>query len=342
MNTESKPRVVVVDALRIFASFQMVQGHTIHALLDPRFARGVVYETWSYLRGLTSVAFLFAAGLAFYLTTLTDVRAHLTKPGATRARFARALVLLVLGYALHLPQPWAAVDILQCIGVSLAALELATLLLRGRLPVVLFAATVALVVIALAPLAARMQPDAAEAWWAGYVTLNAGAVFSWVPWGAYMFAGVAVGALAFPQGMATPRMRSVMVFAALATTLLVAARVLRDRAADTPTMAPSFLMTKLALVCLVATVLAFGTLTVPRLPRLLEVLAGETLVIYVFHVLLLYGAVVGLQFVVGPVLGPYAASLAALTLCALSVAVGIAAYSWKAKRRAKNAPVATG
>ena len=147
-----------------------------------------------------------------------------------------------------------------------------------------------------------------------------------------MFAGVAMGAAVFPKGLATPRMRSSLALLVVTLLLFVAAFATRSLANSIPTMAPSFLLTKLALVTLVATVLAFGTMTVPRLPRVMEVLASETLVVYVFHVLLLYGAGVGLRYVIGSVLGPYAASMAALTLCALSVAVGLAAHEWKARR----------
>ncbi|HKP59763.1 MAG TPA: heparan-alpha-glucosaminide N-acetyltransferase domain-containing protein, partial [Polyangiales bacterium] len=127
-------RVVFVDLLRFVAALQMLQGHTIAALLAPAARHGPWFALWSAARGLTSVAFLFAAGLSFYLAT---ERAR--DPRAASRRVLRALRLIALGYLLHLPlaalftsdpasrlralHEFAAVDVLQCIGVSLLALE---------------------------------------------------------------------------------------------------------------------------------------------------------------------------------------------------------------------------
>src|SRR5262245_34139551 len=64
-------RVAFIDALRLLAAVQMVQGHTIDAVLDRAYRHGAVHALWSQARGLTSVAFLFAAGLAYARVALT-------------------------------------------------------------------------------------------------------------------------------------------------------------------------------------------------------------------------------------------------------------------------------
>src|SRR5688572_6443365 len=123
-NTSPK-RVVFVDALRIFAAVQMIQGHTIDALLAPVYRSGAIFDGWTFSRGLTSTTFLFAAGLSFVLASAGAKDPQL----ARRRRVRRGLELIVIGYLMHAPvgilfgsEPSAAmaealsVDVLQCIG----------------------------------------------------------------------------------------------------------------------------------------------------------------------------------------------------------------------------------
>ncbi|HEY2732482.1 MAG TPA: heparan-alpha-glucosaminide N-acetyltransferase domain-containing protein, partial [Polyangiales bacterium] len=126
-------RVVFVDRLRFIAAFQMLQGHTVSALLAPAYRVGNWYAVWSAARGLTSVAFLFTAGMSFGLASARPFASSAARASASRARALRALRLIALGYVLHAPlqllwdpsnaraafERFVAVDVLQCIGVSL-------------------------------------------------------------------------------------------------------------------------------------------------------------------------------------------------------------------------------
>ena len=62
-NTVPRARVLFIDLLRVLAAFQMLQGHTIAALLAGSYRHGLLYSLWYGARGLTSIAFLFASGL---------------------------------------------------------------------------------------------------------------------------------------------------------------------------------------------------------------------------------------------------------------------------------------
>ena len=96
-------RVVVVDALRLLATVQMVEGHTLDAVLALDLRSGAAFELWRWARGLTSVAFLFAAGLSFYLATVRRLDAHLASRAERRRRFTRGATLIGVGYALRAP-----------------------------------------------------------------------------------------------------------------------------------------------------------------------------------------------------------------------------------------------
>jgi hypothetical protein len=64
MSTESHaaparpPRVWFVDVVRLLASLQMVNGHTIDAVLLPSIEQGPIFDRYNWARGLVSVCFL--------------------------------------------------------------------------------------------------------------------------------------------------------------------------------------------------------------------------------------------------------------------------------------------
>lgn len=321
-------RTAFLDWLRLIATFQMVQGHTIDALLATAERNGPVFAAWTWARGLTAVAFLFVAGYSYSVATLSRVDAHLADRNAVRRRFRRALLLIAIGYLLHAPliAPFVEaedaraalaealiVDVLQCIGVTLLVLEGITLLLRSRLLVAMVAGVAALAALALAPWTEAIRSDGPLAPLLHYVTTNGGSLFPLIPWSGYMFAGVAVAALIeAPAGRYASwrerplRLTPIVVACALLTWLM-----------------PGFIpIERLAAVMVAALLVALVAGAHP--PRgALAIVARETLVIYVFHVCILYAAGIGLVYVVGPVLAPGSAILAALAVSLVSAAVAL-------------------
>jgi len=347
---QSPRRVVLVDLLRLFATFQMVQGHTLDAVLDQSVRHGGAFDVWIWTRGLTSVAFLFAAGFSFHLATLARLDRHLADPVAVRRRLRRGLLLIVLGYALHLPvaalgaDPTVAraalseaviVDVLQCIGLSILVLEGLALLLRKTVRVITAAALLAVAAIALAPLAAAVEPAGPLTPLLNYLSPRAGSIFPMLPWAGYVFAGVVAAAVAVPRpGRSTLRPALVLLTGgvALAVAGLLLAATQGPAALGAPAVGPGIL--KLGVVVTVAGLLGLAARSIARLPRALEILAGETLIIYASHVLFLYGAGWGLAHTVGPTvaLGP-AVALAAIIIAA-SACVGLAWHRLKRVRPA--------
>lgn len=319
-------RVLYVDLLRLLATFQMVQGHTIDAVLATELRTGPGYDTWTWVRGLTSVAFLFAAGVSFHLATLLRPELPGLRHPVTRKRLRRGLWLLVVGYAMHTPigQPsveaalreFLIVDVLQCIGVVLVVLALLTGLAKHRGVVVASCAVATVALLGLSELTESLAATGplVHRVFRNWVSHGGGSIFPVVPWGAYMFAGVVVGALASPDGARTAHALRVRRLVAMGLPLL---------AVGLGVPGPFGRLVQLGAVVLVRAALALVGARVGRLPSALEKLAGETLIIYVVHVLLLYGAVVGLGAVVGPTLG-LAPTLAVTAVFLVgSVAVGL-------------------
>jgi uncharacterized membrane protein len=336
----------------------MVQGHSIEAVLDVSLRNGPVFHGWTWARGLTSVAFLFAAGASFHLATLARFDAHRASPAAIRKRTRRGVLLVVIGYLLHNPfyalggdaavvaralSDFAIVDVLQCIGVGILVLEALTVSLRSANQVVAVAGVLALVTIFAAPFTAAIEPSMPWAFATNYLTDRGGSIFPLFPWVGYMLAGVVAGALACPNGVASYGPRSVAVLG-IAGTVLVSVALVGGASpiAGYGVAAPWPGLLKLGVVALVATALAVLSLGVRRLPRVLEALAGETLVIYVFHVLLLYGSGFGLSDVLGKTRSVPECLLVAAVALVSSVLVALGWRELERLVRRRTPPLAGG
>lgn len=325
-------RVVAVDLLRLVASFQMIQGHCLDALLVDSLRHGPVFQAWSFVRGLTSVSFLFAAGVSFHLATLLRLDAHLASPSGRRRRLRRGLWLITLGYLMHLPVAATSlqealalgsiVDVLQCIGFTLLLLELLALWLRRRERVAWAAALLGALAFALSPwLEPLGRVDSPLSQWVSHA---GGSIFPVVPWAGHMLWGCALAAFALPDGAGTPWPRAAGRLAAVGLGWLLLG--LAGATLDWPALAR---LTNLGLVALVSAALLVAARHVGRLPRVLERLAGETLALYVFHVLLLYGSVWGLRAQLGHRLSLASGALAVVALGLASVGVALAWHGVK-------------
>jgi len=300
-------RVVFVDVLRLVATFQMVQGHTLDAVLAVGMRSGAVFEAWQSVRGLTAVAFLFAAGLAFQITTLSRLSDYRSRPSLSSRRVLRAFRLIGFGYLLHLPVAllWVHdaagrasivadffnVDVLQCIGVSLIVLELLVRVLPTARQVAMAASVLGAAAFVLAP----FMP-------------HSDSVFPIIPWAGHVWLGVGIAQLASQRWF----IRLLMVGAGL----LVVSFALRS-VSEMELIAMH--VGRLASVTLISALLVWSLRGQHRLPGWLERLAGETLTVYVFHILLVYGAGVGLATMIGPTLALPMALVVTLVVMAASV-----------------------
>lgn len=335
--TSSPPRgirVHAIDLLRLLASIQMIAGHTIGALLAPEHRVGVVYDAWTIARGLTAVAFMFAAGAAFALVAADTSRER------GRRRIVRAAGLVVLGYALHPPAAalggdpvlaaaaWRelfAVDVLACIGVTLLTLEL---LMRWP-HFVVTTGVLALVAIFASPWLATIEPEGMLLPFANYVSRRGGSLFPLAPFAGFVFAGASLGSLAFRRPRPLPRLAAMA-----AVTLALGA--LASRTTTPPPDAyyawPALSLMRLGAVLALLTVLALATVRVVRLPRVVTILAGQSLFLYVAHLLVLYVGGVGLAHLIGPTLSVGATFGVALAMVLASTAGALVFARWRSAR----------
>ena len=299
----------MVDVLRIIASLQMINGHTLDALLLPAWESGPVFSRYVWYRGLVSVAFLLVAGMAYYLATIRRFEAHKSDPSAIRRRLRRGVDLILIGYLLRFP--WYALDgtssvgeaqwhylmncgVLQCIGVTLLMLETMTLLFKRPEHVVGGAAVLSVGLAGLSPWLDSLPLDESSRWWMSYFSHKGGSPFPIAPWGAYMLGGVVIGAWVLPRGADTPLWSRLLRLAIASATFYVLYRTMKG--ADFPFVSelttysakPVAIFDRLRGITLMLAALAVLCHPIRRLPRVFAILSGETLAVYVIHLVLLF------------------------------------------------------
>lgn len=342
------PRVWFVDVVRLLASLQMVNGHTIDAVLLPELKQGAFFDNYNWWRGLVSVGFLMVAGMAFHVSTLARFERHRANPAAIRTRFRRAFVVIAAGYFLGLP--WGAsspdpaqaslawtyffsVGILHSIGAALLVLETITLASRSARQVFVAAGALAVLCVALAPLADATLERGQTHLLLNWLSHKGGSPFPLLPWTGNVFAGVVIGSIVLPQGGHTPHRVVWSRLGALAAGTWMAGQVLQGvpwtmvTAATHPSARPAFVVANLAAVLLVTLVLSVIFAPLKSLPRVLRIISAETLAIYVFHLYVLFGGNLRLARRIGPTLEVPEALAVALFMIALTSAF---ALSWHA------------
>lgn len=352
-----KPRAHFVDLLRLLMSVQMIQGHVIDALLDRSLRTGAAYEAWTWVRGLTAVGFLVASGVSFHLSSLARWDAYRRDPRGRTRRVRRALLLIAIGYALHAPagalggDPEVAraaleeaqiVDVLQCIGVTILMLEGIVVLARSARAVVAASAVLAVLAIGLAPLTAEIDCTTGGARaLCNYVSRTGGSLFPLLPWSGFVLAGVVVGAIALPRGASTAGATTALRLAiagivAIVASLAIGAVAGRPSEPLAYSAWPAFSLVRLGCVVTMAALLAAASHRVVALPRTLRMVAGETLVLYVSHLLMLYVAGIGLARLIGPTLPLAAAIGVAVAVIVASTGIAVAWGRWEDRRAVRR------
>jgi uncharacterized membrane protein len=342
-STAARGRFLALDLLRFLAVVLMVQGHTFREVLVEG-ARRTEWFVWhEYVHGFTAPIFLFSSGLAFGITTFRGWDKHLSWGPTLRKRLERYILLLVIGYWIHLPKlsiqsllnasderlaKVFKVDALQNIGVTLLAAELLVIALRTPRRFVRVASALGVVLVLVAPALGRLSLEGVPIFFAGFINRSTGSFFPLSPYSAFLLAGIATAYFVFDAE--TRRFRPASGRTLLVVGVVVAAlgQLLGDSGASAIfgehnvwVTSPFFFMLRIGVVWAVLGCLTLLTELIPRLldnapGRFLQLMGQETLVIYVGHLFVLYGSPVN-----APVAKTYKYALGVLdsTLCFLAV-----------------------
>jgi uncharacterized membrane protein len=313
-HTEKKHRIIFIDLMRAFAVFQMVQGHTIDTLLADNFRNpdNLIYATWHFMRGLTAPIFMFTAGIVFtYLFRLVQ------KPFNENPRvikgIKRGLLLIFLGYLLRYPT-WTvfdfsrvsdysmgvflAMDVLQLIGFGLLVLlVLLCLSEKFNLNDYITISVAALIIFLVSPMFFKIDwnsylPQAI----AGYFYTGTGSLFPFFPWAGYVIAGGVLGAYLAKHPMVFKSSKFSLTLLITGSILIVVSLVIKNITALNGSEAAvnsattSLIFFRVGFVLVLNAIVSYISLKVSSLPKLIILIGRNTLMIYVVHLLILYGS----------------------------------------------------
>ena len=124
----------------------MLEGHVLRELLTPDIKATQFFAFHEIFHGVTAPGFLFGAGFTFAIATQRRWEESITFTRGFFRRTWQAILLVFIGYALHIPflslqktlatanmEQWNAFfvfDVLQCIGVCLLMMRILLVLLR--------------------------------------------------------------------------------------------------------------------------------------------------------------------------------------------------------------------
>jgi uncharacterized membrane protein len=314
VHSEKKHRIIFIDLMRAFAVLQMVQGHTIDVLLSSsqRNLDNPFFAAWLFMRGMTAPIFLFSAGTVFtYLLRLNN------QPFKFNPRIykgiKRFLLLVFLGYMLRYPtssvfdfsgvtesswQTFLAVDVLQLIGFGiLYIMILAFIAEKTKLNDYLIFFIGAMLNFILFPIFDKINwTNFLPVPIAGYFYKGTGSNFPLFPWAGFVVGGAILGSYLAKNPMvfktAKFSYRLIMVGAFIIIIGFVAQLIESTIYGNvTPFSSdPHLIFTRLGFVIILNGIVSFLALKVDNIPRILILIGRNTLLIYIVHLMILYGS----------------------------------------------------
>jgi uncharacterized membrane protein len=312
-DSSKKNRIIFIDLLRAFAVLQMVQGHTTDVLLagNVRDFNDPLYYLWHFMRGMTAPIFLFTAGTVFtYLFRLSN------EPFRTNNRvkkgFQRAGLLLFIGYFLRYPTPtildfssvsaasWKiffAVDVLHLIAISLVlVMMLSWLAEKSKLPDIIVYSAGVLFFFMLYPVVYQVRwGDFLHPFIAGYLYTGTGSQFPLFPWAGYLISGAILGSYLarYPVAFKSAKFSKFLAGAGIGFILIsIIGDILESNYFSGAGWYNTYSIVsfRIGFVLLLVSVVSYVSISVEYIPRVVILLGRNTLLIYVTHLILLYGS----------------------------------------------------
>ncbi len=315
VRSEKKHRIIFIDLIRAFAVIQMVQGHTVDVLLAPQFriADAPAFFIWNFMRGMTAPIFMFSAGTVFtYLFRL--VEEPFDKNPRVGKGFKRFLLLVGLGYLLRYPtfkiidfsdvtqdrlNIFFTVDVLHLIGFSILFVMLCAYIAE-KLKV-----NDMIIFIGAALFFFLSTPYISKVSWisffpqpiAGYFYDGTGSLFPLFPWAGFVISGGVLGSYLAknPLVFKTSRFSFNLAIFGLAFIIiaglsyLIAEKFFGYQVVDSSNELETIIF-RVGFVLVLNSIVSYLSLKIESIPRFIILIGRNTLLIYVVHLIMLYGS----------------------------------------------------
>jgi uncharacterized membrane protein len=187
----------------------MIETHVVNALLRFSIKEEYFFKVLSFFNGLVAPSFLFCAGIALAITLSRKWNDYLSFGKSLWYYCARIGFLLIVAYSLHLPFfswtklsfirdstqwiPFYQSDILHVIALTLLFVVLCVVVLRSKRIVLAVIAVVGLIMVGLSPILRNAELGSLPVWLQPYLTNRVKSQFPLFPWSAFLLGGVLAG-----------------------------------------------------------------------------------------------------------------------------------------------------
>ena len=199
----SSYRLEYLDWVRGLGAVIMLQGHVFHSFLRPELKTTGAYTLSQFVGGMPPALFLFLTGvtLAFLMDSIE--RKGMAPRERVLQSLRRAGYLFFLAFAFRLqlwvfsgfPAPWQGVfkvDVLNCMGISIALLSVMALFKTAER--IRLCAVLGLAIALLSPMISEMDWSGVPWIIRNYIIPDYNS-FGIFPWGAYLAFGVSAGSV---------------------------------------------------------------------------------------------------------------------------------------------------
>ncbi len=339
MSEEKKQRIILLDILRVFAVVMMIQGHTVHSLLDISYQHSTsfIYQAWLFFRGTTAPIFIFSSGLVFTYLLLQNPLSY-NDNSRIQKGIIRGITLILIGYLLRYPtinifrleeissEQWLtyfSIDALHLIGVGLLLILSFSYLGRLlKLDYSLLFLFFGLIILFASPFINSLKWSTALIPIASYFTFEFGSIFPLFPYLLYIFLGGLFGALIANNKFDTRKLVLLIILFGIGVVQILFSIVLSDNFGMN-LYYPSFV--KIGMVFLLFSTIGLLARNVRSLPNYLQSLARNSLWIYIIHLVLLYGSPtsIGLYQIVGKTQSVEVAVISAFVMLILMTIISL-------------------
>ncbi|HEY9165632.1 MAG TPA: heparan-alpha-glucosaminide N-acetyltransferase domain-containing protein [Candidatus Kryptonia bacterium] len=366
---EKSNRLVLLDIIRAFGVVLMIEGHTVDAVLSPIYkdSSSLLFQLWTFCRGLTAPFFFFSAGLAFIVATVKSNGGMLAISRRSKFRRSRRIaILLFLGYALHMPlqilynpssvtadewKVFSLVDALHVISLSLLVILIISLIARREKNLLRLLVAASVLSLVAAPLLEQVKwENFLQPVLYPYLTYRSGSYFTFFPFSAYLFAGAAFGAasISLPMHERGRMLSRNFLRASLASiTLFVVAFPIQTLFVSPESefwrVLPAINFLRFGLITLAAAAIGYISLSFGRFPKIMPAIGRSSLTVYVVHLMIVYGSPInlGLYQLIPEGTNPFIAILLACVVISLMVGMVYGIETYRSRKR-RLAAIAVG
>jgi uncharacterized membrane protein len=312
LENKKRERLLFIDIFRGFSVLFMIEAHVSNSTILDSIHQTQTFHYLDLFHGCISASFIFIAGFAFALTLEKKWDEFLGGSKVFFLQIRRLLFVLALGYWLHVPY-WSfskmmhlnendllrflRADVLMCIAISLLISLLLTVVIRNKKILVYILAVLGITIVFVTP--PLYLIDARKylpLWMAEYVNNQYRSLFPLFSWSAYSFLGTFFGYL-YLKLKQSGKERILFVVMGISGVIMVIAGFALFYVPwsyytyiDVARASPRHFMMRLGMVFFLLTMTWLYEQKRKPEKSLMSILGQESLFIYGFHLLIVYGS----------------------------------------------------